>query len=203
MEEFLSRKTVSIQLLKLLHVFQGPLPWSQQLSIRPHHEVHTHPITIYIFFIEGPRSRCYGHTAALRLIVQPCDEDYVFSAFPLYWSTGGMKLTGENRSTRRKYCLSATLFTTNPTWTDPGSNPSLRGERPATNRLSHDTAMMYCDKPVKVKWRNLIVAVASCSCRRQYTCVHVHYCCSEGRRCYELSAGPGTSTLKSAMPTEA
>jgi hypothetical protein len=24
---------------------------------------------------EGPRSRSYGHTAALRLIVQPCDED--------------------------------------------------------------------------------------------------------------------------------
>jgi hypothetical protein len=27
------------------------------------------------FFCEGPRSRCYGRTAALRLIVQPCDED--------------------------------------------------------------------------------------------------------------------------------
>ena len=26
------------------------------------------------FFLEGPRSRCYGRTAALRLIVQPCDE---------------------------------------------------------------------------------------------------------------------------------
>jgi hypothetical protein len=24
---------------------------------------------------EGPRSRWYGRTAALRLIVQPCDED--------------------------------------------------------------------------------------------------------------------------------
>jgi hypothetical protein len=24
---------------------------------------------------EGPRSKCYGRTAALRLIVQPCDED--------------------------------------------------------------------------------------------------------------------------------
>jgi hypothetical protein len=27
------------------------------------------------FCSEGPRSRCYGRTAALRLIVQPCDED--------------------------------------------------------------------------------------------------------------------------------
>ena len=50
-----------------------------------------------------------------------------------------MKLTGENRSTRRKTCPSTTLSTTNPTWTDQESNPGLRGERPATNRLSHVT----------------------------------------------------------------
>jgi hypothetical protein len=45
-----------------------------------------------------------------------------------------MRLTGENRNTRGKTCPSATLSTTNPTWTDPGSNPDLRGGRPATNR---------------------------------------------------------------------
>jgi hypothetical protein len=51
-----------------------------------------------------------------------------------------MKFTGESRSTRGKTCPSATLSTTNPTWTDRGSNPGLRGERPASNRLSHGTA---------------------------------------------------------------
>jgi hypothetical protein len=51
-----------------------------------------------------------------------------------------MKLTGENRSTRGKAGPSATLSTTHPTWTKPGSNPDLRGERPATNRLSNGTA---------------------------------------------------------------
>ena len=30
---------------------------------------------IKFFFGEGPCSRSYGRTAALRLIVQPCDED--------------------------------------------------------------------------------------------------------------------------------
>jgi hypothetical protein len=30
---------------------------------------------------------------------------------------------------------------TNPTQTDPGSNPGLRGGRPAANRLSHGTAL--------------------------------------------------------------
>jgi hypothetical protein len=32
---------------------------------------------------------------------------------------------------------SATLSTTNPTWTDPGSNPDRRGGKPATNPLSY------------------------------------------------------------------
>jgi hypothetical protein len=51
-----------------------------------------------------------------------------------------MKLTEEDRSTRKKTCPSVTLFTTNPTWTDPGSNPGLRGGRLAANRLSQGTA---------------------------------------------------------------
>jgi hypothetical protein len=54
-----------------------------------------------------------------------------------------MKLTGEDRSTRRKTCPSATLSTTNPTWSDPGSNPGLRGGMPAANRLSHGTAELW------------------------------------------------------------
>jgi methionyl-tRNA formyltransferase len=52
-----------------------------------------------------------------------------------------MKMTVENRSTRGKTCPIATLSTTNPTWTHPGLNPGLRGGRPATNCLSHGTAM--------------------------------------------------------------
>jgi hypothetical protein len=35
------------------------------------------------FFFEWPRSRCYGRTAALRLIVQPCVEnDHFVGRFP-------------------------------------------------------------------------------------------------------------------------
>jgi hypothetical protein len=52
-------------------------------------------------------------------------------------SDGGVIMTGENRRTQRKSCPSATLSTTNPTWIDPGANPGLRDERPATNDLSH------------------------------------------------------------------
>ena len=41
-------------------------------------------------------------------------------------------------------CSSATLSNTNATWTDPGSNPHLRGGKPATNRLSHGTTFVWC-----------------------------------------------------------
>jgi hypothetical protein len=58
-------------------------------------------------------------------------------------SRDGMILTGETEELGEKPILnSATLFTTNPTWIDPGENPVLRGERPATNRLSYGTAKL-------------------------------------------------------------
>jgi hypothetical protein len=41
----------------------------------------------------------------------------------------------------KKTCPSATLSTTNPTWTNPGSNQALRDGRPTINRLSHGTAL--------------------------------------------------------------
>ena len=46
----------------------------------------------------------------------------------LFW----MKLTGQN-------CPSATLFPTNLPWTELGSEPSLRGQQPVTNRLSQSS----------------------------------------------------------------
>jgi hypothetical protein len=71
-----------------------------------------------------------------------------------------MKLTGENRSTGGKNCPSATLST----GTDPGSNPGLRGGRPATNRLSHGTAIYFVNSVVIEIYRvnaygNIIVSL--------------------------------------------
>jgi hypothetical protein len=40
-----------------------------------------------------------------------------------------------------KTCPSATLWTTNPTWPDPGSNRDRWGGKPATNRLSYGMTM--------------------------------------------------------------
>jgi hypothetical protein len=46
----------------------------------------------------------------------------------------------EKPKNSEKNISSATLSTTNLTWTDPGANAIFHGERPATNRLSHGTA---------------------------------------------------------------
>ena len=48
-----------------------------------------------------------------------------------------MTLTGESRSTRSKPRTNASFSTKNFTRTDPWSNPRLRNEKPATDRLSH------------------------------------------------------------------
>jgi hypothetical protein len=77
--------------------------------------------------------------------VQPCDEDEDKGDQFLFFQVmeqGGMKLTDENRITRGKTCPTATLSTTNLTWTDPRSNPGLHSGRPTTNRQSHGTALM-------------------------------------------------------------
>jgi len=57
------------------------------------------------------------------------------------WGTGGIILTVENRSTRRKICPRFTVSTINIAWTCLGSNPDVRCKRQvrATNRLRHGT----------------------------------------------------------------
>jgi hypothetical protein len=52
---------------------------------------------------------------------------------------GGMNGQGKPKYSE-KTCPDATLFTTNPTWPDPGLNPDRRGGKPATNRFSYGAA---------------------------------------------------------------
>ena len=52
-----------------------------------------------------------------------------------------------------KTCPSASSSTTNPTWTDPGSNTGLRGERSATDRLSHGKAKVWLPRGRQLQQR--------------------------------------------------
>jgi hypothetical protein len=95
------------------------------------------PVTI-LFFLERGVGQTQARMPAFTL---------AYYAFPRLYEFGERRwndiLTGENIRTLRKTCPSATLSTTNPTWIDLGANPGLRGERPATNDLSHGTALQY------------------------------------------------------------
>jgi len=51
------------------------------------------------------------------------------------WGNGGMIVTGENWSIRRKACPISTLSNRKLKWTDLGLNPFLRCERSASDRL--------------------------------------------------------------------
>jgi hypothetical protein len=51
-----------------------------------------------------------------------------------------MLLMAKIKELKRKIHPNATVFTINPTWTDPGANLGFHCKRPATNHLSHGTA---------------------------------------------------------------
>ena len=53
-----------------------------------------------------------------------------------------MILTGETEVLGEKPVQMPLFFPTSLTWNDLGSNPGLRGERPAINRLRHGTAIL-------------------------------------------------------------
>jgi hypothetical protein len=59
------------------------------------------------------------------------------------WSIDRMVLTQRNVCTRRKSCPTATLYTTNPTWTALVAIPGLRYEKPST-AVRHGTAWSVC-----------------------------------------------------------
>jgi hypothetical protein len=101
---------------------------------------------MFVFYIEEPRSSCYWRTAVLKAYCATLWGRrwrwWGFFYFSNLMEHRGNEIYRGKPTTRRRTCPSATLSTTNRTWTDPRSNPGPRGERPATNRLSHGTATL-------------------------------------------------------------
>jgi len=69
---------------------------------------------------------CQGYNIASLII------EWIFIIY-------GMIVLGEPRSTGRKTCPTATLYTINPSRTCLTLNSILRGENQATNRLDHES----------------------------------------------------------------
>jgi hypothetical protein len=93
--------------------------------------------SFFLSFWDGVRLSPLATSATVRLLVPaPDDRRWVWSS---RWN--------ENWQGKPKYsektCSSATLSTTNPTLPDLGSNPSRRGGKSSTNRLSYGTVLPW------------------------------------------------------------
>jgi hypothetical protein len=67
----------------------------ESCKLNVHLQKFTHSCNFFLRGV-GPRSRCYGRTAALRLIVQPCDENeqlllpsFTINGAPVEWNWQG------------------------------------------------------------------------------------------------------------------
>jgi hypothetical protein len=69
----------------------------------------------------------------------------ILFAFQVIYEYGELLRNSIDRGNAKnwgKTCPRATSSITNVIWTDPGANPGLCGDGPATKRLSHDTALL-------------------------------------------------------------
>lgn len=88
--------------------------------------------------------RIMFHDLTLQRLKKSGAEVFICPLLPLIrwwgWSIGGITMARGNASCWRKIGPIWFLPTIHLTRTGPGSNPGLRGDRSATNRLSHGTA---------------------------------------------------------------
>jgi hypothetical protein len=107
-------------------------------STNAHFSIYTFRPTNLFCFATTPDVTSYAESSAVYF--PPRQVKYLFT---LFMSMGPdcrcNDLDREKRRNSKKKRLSATLSTTNSTFTDPRANPCLRCERPAINSLSHDT----------------------------------------------------------------
>jgi hypothetical protein len=102
---------------------------------------HQNKHDLFFYFSHGVRLSPLGTAATVWPIVPAPDDRWWVRSNRWNANWQGKQKYSE------KTCSSAILSTTNPTWSDPASNPGRRGGKPATNRLSYGTAnLMYNNK---------------------------------------------------------
>jgi hypothetical protein len=93
-----------------------------------------------LWLLKGPAADAMDAPQPWGLLCNHVMKMISFFRFPCNGALVEWNWQGKIEVLGVKTCASGTLSTTNPTWTERGSNPGLLGERPTTNRLSHGTA---------------------------------------------------------------
>jgi hypothetical protein len=94
--------------------------------------------------VKGPAAGATDAPQPWGLLCNPVMQiiTFLFLIFPSNGLAVEWNWQGKTEVLGDKTCPSATLSTTNPTWTDSGSKPGLRGDRPVTISLSRGTASL-------------------------------------------------------------
>jgi hypothetical protein len=139
-----------------------PCSWQGQSRIE---QIQLH--RFWVHFLSTVSVKCYPpflrHSSTLLFFPEGgvglvhkrgCLLTLEYYAFPRWYEFGERWWndiwTGENRRTRRKPCTSATLSTTNPTWIDPGANPSRRLTTSST--LLWTSGIALCSMSSRMFW---------------------------------------------------
>jgi hypothetical protein len=144
-----SRISVS-PLNEFCHVIRPSYPATTLLTVSTYQNLHcdarveSYPLKALILLmflcgVWGRRDICvcvWRGPQPWSLFCNPVMNFFFFILMEHRWN----EIDREKRKYSGRNCPSSTLSTTNPTRTDPGLNPGLRGERPAINRLSHGTS---------------------------------------------------------------
>jgi hypothetical protein len=95
----------------------------------------------FFFVVKGPALDATDIPQCLGLMCNPVMNMIIFFPFFRVTEYGWNEIDMEKPKIQGKTCPSTTLSTTNTTWTESGKKPGLGDDRPATYRLSHDTAL--------------------------------------------------------------
>jgi hypothetical protein len=99
----------------------------------------------FFFVVKGPAADAMDAPQPWSLLCNPVMKTISFFVFPCNRAPVEWNWQGKAEVLGKKP-VRVILSTTNPTWIDPG----LRGERPATNCLSHGTASTFLTARKKI-----------------------------------------------------
>jgi hypothetical protein len=111
-----------------------------RVKVWPYIPQIVHRKNLLFFVVKGPAADTTDAPQSWGLLCNPVMKMVIFFVFPSYGAPVEWNWQGKTVVIREKRIPVPLCVPHIPHGLTPGSNSALRGERPATNRLSHGTA---------------------------------------------------------------